>query len=71
MYLVLLPQQDQPSLNMRGETDYSYKSYFTSDIGEVSEAIQKRKGTIVYKLDTLVQVKDVLVTHEEVTEETE
>ncbi len=71
MYLILLPQKDQPSMNQRSETDHSYKSYFTNEIAEVSEVFMKRKDSIVYKLDSLVQVKDVLVTHEEVMEEIE
>jgi hypothetical protein len=65
MYLILQPSHSPIS----GTKHRHYQSFFVDDINLVSQQIDE-PGTIVYKLDSLTQLKDVEVTYQEITEET-
>lgn len=65
MYLILQPSHSPIS----GTRHKRYESFFVDDINLVSQQMEE-PGTIVYKLDSLTQLKDVEVTYQEITVET-
>lgn len=69
MYLILEPQY---SRDLHGERTNSnlYKSHFTTEIALVSQSIIQDPATIVFKLDSLTLLQDIVVTYEEIVSET-
>lgn len=65
MYLILLLNDDL--LHQRTPNE-CYQSCFTDDIEKVSKCL--KDGAKVYKLDSLTKVKEIEVTYQEITEET-
>lgn len=66
MYLVLTPTHSPLGNVIKNK---AYQSFFTDSLDVVSDVVGE-PGAIVYKLDALTQLKDVEVTYQEITEET-
>ena len=70
MYLVLFPEENHMSLRTNKEKPKEYGSFCTDSIELVNDAFRKRPGVKAYRLDALKEIKDVIPTYQEVTEET-
>ena len=66
MYMILHPTSGMMSCERNGV----FQALFTDDLHRVSQALDE-KNVRVFKLDSLVEVKDIEITYQEITNETE
>jgi hypothetical protein len=63
MYLLLIPNDDP-----RQMSGY-YKAFFEEDIKTVALAMERNPAAMVYKLDSLIRIENIITTHQEIIKE--
>ncbi len=64
MYLILHEEK-----GMCHSLHTNYQAIYTSDLHGVSESLMRDPSVIIYKLDSLTEIKDVEVSYKEIPKE--